>query len=423
VSEPSIETSGSGEAGRPWLVLVESNTTGTGRDFAEAAVRRGLRPVLLTRDPRRYAYVGELGLPVRVVDTGDLAEVEAACRALAPPGPAGILSSSEFFVPAAARVAARLGLPAQDPAAIERCRDKAAQRWCLRAAGVPVPDFVACDTAAGAGHAAHRLGGPVVVKPVSGSGSAGVRRCANPGAVRWWADRLLADRRRFPVARLLVEREVPGPEFSVEILDGKPAGVTRKHVGQAPYFVEIGHDHPASLPARETVALHEVAARAVQAVGHAVGPAHVELRVPPGGEPTVIEINPRLAGGLIPRLVRHATGRDLVDEVVAGAAALPVPGSPLAGRFASIRFLVPARQGLVAGVTGLARAGALPGVVEAHCALQPGAVIGFEHSFVDRKGHVIAVAPGSEAAAALADRALAEIRIGYADERAGAPAR
>ncbi|MGW3960841.1 ATP-grasp domain-containing protein [Amycolatopsis sp. NPDC005003] len=420
MTEPSIETSA---AGRPWLVLVESNTTGTGRDFAEAAVRRGLRPVLLTRDPRRYPYVAELGLPVRVVDTGDLAEVEAACRALDPPGPAGILSSSEYFVPAAARVAARLGLPAQDPAAIERCRDKAAQRRCLRAAGVPVPDFVACDTAAAAEHAAHRLGGPVVVKPVSGSGSAGVRRCANPGAARWWATRILTDGRSFPAARLLVEREVPGPEFSVEILDGKPAGVTRKHVGEPPYFVETGHDHPAPLPAGEIVALHEVAARAVQAVGHSVGPAHVELRVPPGGEPTVIEINPRLAGGLIPRLVRHATGRDLVDEVVAGAVALPVPGSPPAGRFASIRFLVPPRRGLVAGVAGLARARAVPGVVEAHCPLAPGAVIAFEHSFEDRKGHVIAVASSPEAAAALAGRALAEIRIGYADERAGAPAR
>lgn len=399
---------------RPWLVLVESNTTGTGRDFAEAAVRRGLRPVLLTRDPGRYGYVGELGLAVRVVDTGDLTAVEAVCRALAP---AGILSSSEFFVPAAARVAARLGLPAPDPAAVDRCRDKAAQRRCLRAAEVPVPDFAVCDTAADAEHAAHRLGGPVVVKPVHGSGSAGVRRCANPGAARWWAHRLLTAGRRFPAGQLLVEREVPGPEYSVEIIDGKPAGVTRKHVGQAPYYVETGHDHPAPLPAGEAVALREAAVAAVRAAGHTTGPAHVELRVPPGGEPTVIEINPRLAGGLIPRLVRHATGRDLVDEVVAGAAGLPVPTSPPAGRFASIRFLVPARQGLVTGVTGLAAAGARPGIVEAHCPLRPGEVIAFEHSFADRKGHVLAVAPSSAAAAALAERALADIRIGYAGAR------
>jgi biotin carboxylase len=211
-----------------------------------------------------------------------------------------------------------------------------------------------------------------------------------------------------------VEREVPGPEFSVEIIDGKPVGVTRKHLGRAPYFVETGHDFPAPLPSGDATALCEAAVLAVHAVGHLTGPAHVELRVPPGGAPTVIEINPRLAGGLIPRLVRHATGRDLVDEVVAGAAGLPVAEAPAAGWFASIRFLLPARQGLVTEVTGLERAWALPGVAEAHCGLEPGADVRLRNSFVDRKGHVIATAERAEEAAAIAERALAEIRIGYA---------
>jgi lysylphosphatidylglycerol synthetase-like protein (DUF2156 family) len=49
----------------PWFALVESNTTGTGRDFAEAARAHGLRPVLLARSPERYPYAAELGLDVR----------------------------------------------------------------------------------------------------------------------------------------------------------------------------------------------------------------------------------------------------------------------------------------------------------------------------------------------------------------------
>jgi len=393
-----------------WFVLVESNTTGTGRDFAVAARQRGLRPVLLARDPRRYAYAAELDLPVREVNTADPDAVAAICRSL---GPAGIASSSEYFVGTAAVVAQRLGLPAQSPTAIGLCRDKAAQRRRLRQAGVPVPDFVACDTAEEAGAAAGALGGPVVVKPVSGSGSAGVRRCANPGAARWWAARLLADRRRFPAGRLLVEREVRGAEYSVEIIDGVPVGVTRKHLGRAPYFVETGHDHPARVP--EAAALSETAVLAVRAVGHLVGPAHVELRLD-GGEPTVIEINPRLAGGLIPRLVHHATGRDMIDEVVAAAAGLPVVAAAAAGRFASIRFLLPHRQGMVADVSGLDRARDMPGVVDVRCTLEPGTDVRFTHSFTDRAGHVLCVAGRAADAVAVAESALAEFRITYADE-------
>lgn len=401
-----------------WFALVESNTTGTGRDFAVAAARHGLRPVLLTRDPGRYDYVGELGLPVREVDTGDPAAVEAACRRL---DPAGITSSSEYFVQTAAAVAGRLGLPAPDPAAIGRCRDKAEQRRWLDAAGVPVPAFVACHTAADAADAAAKLDGPVVVKPVYGSGSLGVRLCADPHEAFEWAAHLLsggqpAPGRPAPGPPLLVEREVTGPEFSVEIIDGRPVGVTGKYLGPPPYFVEIGHDYPAPVPVATTAALAAVAVQAVRAIGHVVGPAHVELRLPDGGEPTIIEINPRLAGGLIPRLVRQATGRDLIDEVVTGAAGLPAAQPAPGGRSASIRFLLPGREGRLAGVTGLEQARELAGVIEAQCRLEPGAQVRIEHSFVDRKGHVIASGPDPAAAAAAADRALAQIRLVFADE-------
>ncbi|MFL6124043.1 ATP-grasp domain-containing protein [Actinophytocola sp.] len=404
----------------PWFVLVESNTTGTGRDFAVAASRRGLTPVMVARDPRRYPYVAELALPVVEVDTANPDVVEAACRRLGAPGPVGITSSSEYFVRTAAVVAQRLGLRGQDPDAIALCRDKSAQRRRLRDAGVPVPDFVPCATAAAAAAAARSLGGPVVVKPVSGSGSEGVRRCANPGAARWWAARLLADRRRFPAGRLLVEREVRGPEYSVEIVDGVPVGITRKHLGRPPYFVETGHDYPAPLPAEQAAALADTAVRSVRAVGHVVGPAHVELRL--AGVPTVIEINPRLPGGLIPRLVRHAVGRDLVDEVVAAAAGIPAADPVPGAGFAAIRFLLPPRQGVVAEVSGLDRARQLPGVVDVSCVLEPGADIRFTHSFTDRKGHAIGVGDHAAGAIAAAELALAELRLTYTDEVAAATA-
>jgi biotin carboxylase len=393
-----------------WFVLVESNTTGTGRDFAVAARRHGLRPVLLTADPDKYDYVAELDLDVRLVDTADSAAVITTCRKL-DGRLAGIASSSEYFVATAAQVAAGLGLRAQDAAAIERCRNKAEQRRWLHAAGVPVPGFVSCVTPAQAAAAAR--GGPVVVKPVYGSGSIGVRRCADSRAAFGWARRLLAG----SATEILVEREVTGPEFSVEIIDGAPVGVTRKHVGELPYFVETGHDYPAPVPAADTSALETVAVRAVHAIGHTVGPAHVELRLPPDGPPTIIEINPRLAGGLIPRLVRYATGRDLVDETVAGAAGLPrtepVPGNG----FAAIRFLIPWRDGEVAEVTGLSLARGLPGVVEAECRLSPGDRVSAEHSFVDRRGHVIGTGVRAEDAIAAAERGVAEIRICFQDER------
>ncbi|HEV7652740.1 MAG TPA: ATP-grasp domain-containing protein [Actinophytocola sp.] len=386
-----------------WFLLVESNTTGTGRDFAVAARRRGLRPLLLARDPARYPYAAELGLDTRVADTTDVATVTAVAEELRP---AGITTSSEYFVHTAALVAERLGLPGPNPDAVACCRDKAAQRRAASAAGLPAPRFAECRTAADAQAAATTIGGPVVVKPVLGSGSVGVRRCATAAEARRWAAELLAT-----ADRVLVEQALAGPEFSVEVLDGEPVGVTRKHLGAEPYFVELGHDFPAAIPADAAAALRAATLDALRVAGLDRGPAHVELRVPPGAPPHVVEINPRLAGGLIPRLVLLAAGRDLVDEVVAAAAGQPARAPRGATGTASIRFLVPGRGGVVDAVTGLAEAAAMPGVVDVLCRLEPGDTAVLQHAFTDRKGHVIA------RTAAAADAALAAVRIHYADER------
>ncbi|TDP89881.1 ATP-grasp domain-containing protein [Labedaea rhizosphaerae] len=382
----------------PVLVLVESNTTGTGRDFALAARSLGLRPVLLTKGERHYPYVAELDLDVVRADTADPAAVVAACAAL--PGVRGVTSSSEYFIETAARAARELGLPGPDPDAIAVCRDKMAARKRLRHLG---PDFAGCVTPDEAAAAAARLGA-VVVKPARGSGSIGVRACASSDEAREWTQRLLAD----GATEVVVEQEIVGPEFSVEVLAGEVVCVTAKHLGPAPFFVEYGHDVPAAAPD----AIAEAAKTALAACGLGDGTAHVELRWA-HGRPWLIEINPRLAGGLIPRLVRHALGRDLVTEVVAAAAGMPVDRRPGTHTHASIRFLVPG-AGTVTEVSGVDEARVMPGVLEAVCTAAVGQDLETTGSFTDRRGYVVALGPTAATAAARADAAHARIRIAVA---------
>ncbi|MFD8641084.1 ATP-grasp domain-containing protein [Streptomyces zaomyceticus] len=421
-----------------WFAFLESNTTGTGREFCAAARARGLRPVLLTRDPDRYPYVVEDGIDTQVLDSADPVAVLDRCAELADgeAGLAGIASSSEYFVAAAARVAAKLGLPAADGDAVARCRDKERQRELLAAGGVPVPAFASAGLTEEAVRAAETIGHPVVLKPVSGSGSIGVRLCRDAAETRAWAERLLdrgTDERGNPVtARLLVEAAVQGPEFSVETFDDTVVTVVAKHTGPEPYFVETGHDVPAPVPAADTAALGAVALRALSALGLGWGAAHTELRLTENG-PVIIEVNPRLAGGMIPVAVRAALGTDLVDAVVARAAGLPprtavgatAPADGAAppaggaadrvdggrtdrGGHAAIRFLPAAREGRVTAVDGLADARAAGGVVAATVATAPGRTVGITHSFQDRLACVVAT--GADAAQA-AQRAAAAARL------------
>ncbi|WP_175647253.1 ATP-grasp domain-containing protein [Streptomyces cyaneochromogenes] len=406
-------------SGQQWFAFVESNTTGTGREFCAAAWARGLRPVLLTRDAARYVYVEQDGVETRVLDTGDMAAVLDHCAELLRDGGlAGIASSSEYFVSTAALVAAKLGLPAADGDAIARCRDKETQRIELAAAGVPVPRFTAATEAGQAVRAAAAIGHPVVLKPVLGSGSVGVRLCRDAAETRAWAAELLGratDERGNPVpGRILVEAAVQGPEFSVETFDGAVVTAVAKHIGPEPYFVETGHDVPAPVPERTAAALGDTALRALAALGLGWGAAHTELRLTDEG-PVVIEVNPRLAGGMIPVAVRAALGIDLVDAVIARAAGQPVPPARDAAGRAAVRFLHMEREGRVTDIAGLTAAREAPGVVAVGINTAVGRTVRRTNSFQDRLGSVVATGADPQQAGARAWDATRLITIGQTD--------
>jgi argininosuccinate lyase len=395
------------------MVFVESNTTGTGRLFAERARDLGLVPHMVSVDPDRYPYLAELGITGHRCDTGSVSTVVATCRRLARRHRiAGVTSSSEYFVAAAAAVARTLGLPGEDPETLARARDKGVQRQRFAACGVDSPGFHLVSSPQEAVRAADQLGLPVVVKPVSRSGSIGVRRCATSGAVAGHAAGLLSttvdERGRSVPAAVLVEAYLPGPEYSVEVLDGEVRAVVAKRLDQSRGFLEVGHDLPADVDPGTRAALTGTARAALAALGLGWGAAHVELRTV-GGRACVVEVNPRLAGGMIPQAVLAATGQDLIAELVALAAGRRAPRPAARKAYASIRFLVPTVDGAVRGVPETSVALALPGVVDAAVTARSGQAVVRQGSFLDRLGHVIAVGQTPAEASRRAERAVAAL--------------
>ncbi|MEV1025582.1 ATP-grasp domain-containing protein [Streptomyces sp. NPDC050264] len=408
----------------PYLLLVESNTSGTGPLFARRARDLGVRPVLLAEDPGRYAYARADDITVVEADTSAAGPVLAAVDALGAGPPAGVTTSSDYFVPVAAEIAHLLGLPGPDPAATVRCRHKGRQHAALAAAGVPVAAQTWATDAVTAADAVRRLGAPAILKPADGSGSTGVRLCAGAGDADRHAALLLArthNERGIPtVPGLLIEEYVDGPEFSVEVFGRTPVAVVGKHLGAAPYFVESGHDVPAAVPTGTARLLADTAVAAVEALGLGHGAAHVELRLAARG-PVVIEVNPRLAGGMIPELVRAALGIDLVAAQV-GAALGDLPDlKPRSARHASLRFLVVEEPSVLEEVPVPAEPSVLeeppadpstasPYVTTSVLTARRGVSLVPRHDHRDRVGHAVATAPDGPSAARAADGALDLLR-------------
>jgi biotin carboxylase len=385
--------------------MIESNTTGTGLLFFSRAVELGLEPVLISDDPGRYPFLADHA-SVRVNELS-AAAIVAATEHLGEGGGtiAGVWSSSDQGAELAAQVAQRLGLPHADPPAIALCRDKFAARRRLSAAGLSEIKYALVTSGEEAATFASSLTGPSVVKPRSSTGSIGVRLCSTSAEARYHAEALLNGQASADSKGVLIEAVVGGQEYSVELFDGVSVGVTRKMLGPPPTFVEIGHDFPSPGALADLAAIAKHAELAIAAVGYSQGPAHVEIRLSTDG-PVVIEINPRLAGGMIPELVRRAKRIDLIKTSIRFACGLPYELFSSQISAASIRFLLRPTSTPVHTVEGLPDARCLKGIVDAVVLDRGFGRAGPIADFRDRIAYVIAEALVPEEAGHLADRAL-----------------
>jgi S-sulfo-L-cysteine synthase (3-phospho-L-serine-dependent) len=400
---------------RPWLIFVESNTTGTGRLFVRAAAECGYSPALLAGKPERYSFIQQEALRVVPCDTGSMADLRRGMEGLRSVAPvAGILSSSEYFIGTAAALAQEYELPGPDAEALQVCRSKLNQRRILEKAGLLTPGFQRVTSSQGAMETLKRVPLPVVLKPVCGSGSVGVRLCRTSEEVLEHSAILLhrtANERGMPVSpELLIEEYLVGPEFSAEVFNGSVIGITRKHISAEPFFVELGHDFPAGLPAEANQAIIDVVQHGLRALHLTWGPAHVELRLTAKG-PAIIEVNPRLAGGFIPELVRLAFGIDMVRETIRLAGGETSAIKAQRGMYASIRFVTPAQNGTIQRIDGVAAASAIQNVVDVQMYRSCGDRAKIENDFRDRIGHVISRADSPAGAARAAETGHKQIRV------------
>jgi len=358
-----------------------------------SAERAGIGLVLV---PRPDEQVSETSLPpaVREVLRLDLDGDRAGAletlhrRHLAHPYQ-GIHTLFDPAVPFVAEAAELLGLPGIDREAARAAQDKRVMRRRLAAAGLHVPRFVTLDDP-GQWEAGLDLAFPVVVKPAGGVSSLGVTRADTPETLKPIVDQVwqVAGNALIPVAGVVVEEYLDGPEYVVESLAyrGEVTVLTIGYKGdpQGPYFEESVYRAPAPLPrtvaddiCREVVAAHA-------ALGITDGPTHTELRLRGGVTPYLLEMAARLGGsGVSQYIVSHVTGVDLAAQALRIAAGLPPDPLPASGPAAMPEPIGAAGNyivqcggsGRIAAIHGLDEARADPRVDHVVQMLHPGDLV------------------------------------------------
>ncbi|WP_432042012.1 ATP-grasp domain-containing protein [Streptomyces cadmiisoli] len=359
-----------------------------------------------------------------LLDYGDIDRLLPLVRALHEAYPfQAAVSLFELGLLPAARVNEALGLAGESVATVELLLDKGRMRRYLDARGIsPVASAVG-RSARDVREFVHAHGFPVVVKPVSESGSLGVFRIRDPADIDVVAERFrsldgqLAAKdlsRADSFDEFLIEEFLDGPEISVETLsfDGRHVvvAVTDKEcVG--PGFVEIGHAQPSGCSPETLREVTQLVTDFLDAVGLRNGPGHTEVKLTSRG-PRIVESHNRVGGDRINELAEIAYGIDMERYALGAGFGLvaPLTTSPEPQGAAAIRFLTP-EPGRVVEVTGVDAVRADPACAGLHLDVEPGDDVPPLTWNEDKVGHVIARGATATEAIAHGRRLAAAIHI------------
>jgi phosphoribosylaminoimidazole carboxylase (NCAIR synthetase) len=243
-----------------------------------------------------------------------------------------VVSSTEVDLLRAARLRVHLGLPGQRPASALAFRDKHRMKSLAAAAGLPVAPMRRVVSARALHEFSRAVGFPLVVKPVDGGGSVGVRRLSGPADLA----RFTSGSTRF-VPALLAEAWVDGDCW---VVDGLMAG---RAVVQS-CAVRMGHSNLSVVTAGRhmtgwTPPVTDPVGRQVREFAAAVvaalpGPEettafHAEVFRRPDGELVLCEIAARPGGSGHAPAYEQGFGVNLHGATLRGQAGLAPAATPL----------------------------------------------------------------------------------------------
>lgn len=270
----------------------------------------------------------------------------------------GIIGTDDVTTELAARVAAKLNLPHNNPQAVKITQRKDLARLTLKNTEVKIPKFDLLTTSQPLSQQDITVKYPAVIKPISLSASRGVIRVNNflelEHAVERIKNMLAAELQldKHLQETLLLEEFIPGKEVAIEALmyDGELdvlAIFDKPDPLDGPFFEETYYVTPTSFSEKIQQELKQTILLTCQAYGLTEGPIHAECRINENGV-WILEVAARTIGGMCGSLLSLGTGYSLEELVLlhamgerveiqtvdtaAGVLMIPIPGAGILKR-------------------------------------------------------------------------------------------
>ncbi|ALC86794.1 biotin carboxylase [Bacillus sp. FJAT-22090] len=397
------------------IIFVGSNKSGSSREALRAAARLGFFTVLLT--DREVFLENRHDFPeVHQMVLTDLTNYNLLKSCIGKVQEQGkkieaILSFIDPFVHVAAKLSKELNITKVPPEPLEKMEDKVLTRELLKGLsaspyfetykkGESLETFIANQK--------NRF--PLIVKSPISTGSKDVLLVKDVKQFTQCINKLIEK----GCDEILIEEYLEGPQYLIEacVYDGEVhiIAVLEQEIKLFERFIVTGYCLLAEMDTNFHNKIYETVCSILERFSMDNGSCHLEMRLV-NNEWKLIEINPRISGGAMNRIIEIAYGFNLVEETIKIFLGQEPNFNRKIKRFVFAQYLTSDSTGTLIKVTGRKRCSGLPGIEEVFIKPKKGKLLHPPLSMGDRYGYILASSVDKEQAISLAKDAAKEIRF------------
>lgn len=254
-------------------------------------------------------------------------------------------------------------------------------------------------------------GFPLIVKSSSSTGSKDVLRASDIDQLHQHITKL---HDKDPEDHVIIEEFIEGDQYLVEaIIYNKEihiAGIIEQEITYGKRFIITGYGVLATVPRPLSEGIEEVLKSIIDKFSITHAALHLEMRLS-NNKWRLIEINPRISGGAMNKMLHAAFGYNLAEETLK----LYLGEQPVLeqkqSNFIFTQYVIVDKKGILERITGKNRARKIEGVVEVYVKPKKGTLLVPPLSMGHRYAYVIARGRTMSSAKVIAKRAAKELQF------------
>ncbi|WP_391206842.1 ATP-grasp domain-containing protein [Psychrobacillus sp. L4] len=396
------------------IIFISTNKSGSSREAIKAAENLGYFTILFTNKEKQIQQREEYTDVHKMifVDTNNLNNMREEISNLQSKGVdiKIIVSFIDPFVHIASILCDEFCHNYTSSKAIEIMEDKEETRLLLKDKPY-TPKFISIrpKESFSSKKICDQLNFPIIVKSPKSTGSKDVLLAIEKEQLKKHFESL---RYKNPDETIMMEEYIDGPQYLIEALvynhKAHIVGTIEQEITKGQRFIITGYGVLANVPETIKTGIEEVLHSITQAFNINNGALHLEVRLTKNGW-KLIEINPRISGGAMNKMIQTAFGFSLVEQTLKLFLGESPSIIPKHKKDVFTKYVISAKKGILEKVTGKVRAKKSPGVIEVYVKPKKGTLLTPPLSMGHRYAYVIAVGSSLEEAKTFANNAAKEI--------------